>query len=216
MDILIADDDNSVRRMLEHTLQRWGHRVFAAADGQSAYEALNRDDSPPLAIFDWMMPKLDGLTLCRRLQQNPAKHELYIILLTARAERADIVDGLDNGADDYITKPFDSQELRARINVGARLLGSQLRLSERLAKLEEAIKRAKQLQGLLAICSYCKKIRNDDNHWQRIEQYIVQHSDAHFSHGICPKCFEMVIKAQLREQGVSTEGLSLDAGSISE
>lgn len=216
MDILIAEADPTSRQMLDSMLQQWGHRVLVTADGQSAYEALSRDDAPPLAIFNWMMPQLDGLTLCRRLRDNPAKRTLYLILLTKRAEKKDIVAGLDSGADDYITKPFDHEELRARINVGVRLVGLQQGLTERVADLEAALKRIKQLQGLLPICSYCKSIRNDHNYWQRVEEYIVQHSDARFSHGICPKCFETVIKSQLRDQGLSTEGLNLDCGIISE
>lgn len=216
MDILIAEDDAISRRMLEATLQRWGHRVCVTTDGQSAYEALNRDDAPPLAILDWMMPQLDGLTLCRLLRENPAKHSIYLILLTARGDKKDIVAGLDSGADDYITKPFDRDELQARINVGVRVVSLQQRLAERVTDLEQAIKRVKQLQGLLPICCYCKCIRNDDNYWQRVEEYIGEHSDARFSHGICPKCFETVIKAQLREQGVPMEGLNLDGGVIAE
>jgi sigma-B regulation protein RsbU (phosphoserine phosphatase) len=207
MDILIAEDDAISRRMLEVTLQRWGHRVLVTADGQSAYETLSRDDAPPLAILDWMMPQLDGLSVCRRLRVNPAKRSLYIILLTARIDKRDIVAGLESGADDYITKPFDREELQARINVGIRMAVLQQEFARRVAELEDALKRVKQLQGLLPICSYCKSIRNDDNYWQRVEEYIGAHSDARFSHGICPKCFETIIKPQLREQGMSTEGL---------
>jgi sigma-B regulation protein RsbU (phosphoserine phosphatase) len=216
MDILIAEEDPISRRMLEVSLQSWGHRVLVTTDGQSAYEALCRENAPRLAIFDWMMPQLDGLTICRRLRDNPVKRSLYLILLTARFDKKDIVAGLESGVDDYITKPFDREELQARVNVGVRLVGLQQRFSERVAELEEALKRVKQLQGLLPICCYCKSIRNDDNYWQRVEEYIVEHSGARFSHGICPKCFETVIKSQLREQGVSMEGLNLDDGIVSE
>ncbi len=214
MDILIAEDDNNARAMLGLTLQRWGHRVFATADGQSAYEALIADNSPPLVILDSSLPKLDGLTLCRRLRENPSKQFLYIILLTANGEQTGIADDLDCGADDFITKPLNYEELRARINVGGRFVTSQQRLSERILELEEQLKRFKQLQGLLSICSYCKRIRNDENYWQRVEEFIIEHSDAHFSHGICPKCFEAVIKAQLREQGMPTEELHLERGVV--
>lgn len=214
MDILIADDDAISRRMLEATLQRWGHRVLAVPDGQSAYEALSRNDAPLMAILDWMMPHLDSSTICRRLREDPAKRFLYIILLTARTDKQDIAAGLVSGADDYITKPFDREELQARVNVGIRMATLQQKFAERVAELEEALKRVKQLQGLLPICCYCKCIRNDENYWQRVEVYISEHSNAHFSHGICPKCFETVIKPQLREQGVSTEGGTLDAGVI--
>ena len=214
MDILIADDDAITRRMLETTLERWGHCVFPVADGQSAYDALSRDDAPPLAILDWMMPQLDGPTICRRLRNNPAKRFLYLILLTARAHKQDIVAGLSSGADDYISKPFDTEELQARVNVGVRMAALQQEFLQRVVELEEALRRVKQLQGLLPICCYCKCIRNDENYWQRVEVYIGEHSDATFSHGICPTCFESVVKPQLREQGVSTAGLPLDDGVI--
>lgn len=216
MDILIVEDDSDARMMLELALQSWGHRVHATADGQSAYEMLIREDAPSLAILDWIIPKLDGLTLCRALRESPANRSLYIILLTARGDPNDIVIGLESGADDYLTKPFDCDELRARINVGARLLGLQQRLSERVDELEAALKRVKQLQGLLPICCYCKNIRNDTNYWQRIEEYIAEHSDARFSHGICPNCFETVIKSQLNQEGFTFDGLDLDRGSHSE
>src|SRR6185437_15104303 len=214
MDILIAEDDQISRRTLEITLGKWGHRVFVTTDGLMAYEMLSRDDAPRLAILDWMMPHMDGLTICQRLRENPAKRSTYIILLTARGDKRDIVAGLDSGADDYITKPFDRDELQARVNVGLRMVDLQQRLAERVADLEEALKCVKQLQGLLPICCYCKCIRNDDNYWQRVEEYIVERSDARFSHGICPKCFETVVKAQLREQGLSTEGLDLPSGDL--
>ena len=214
MDILIAEDDPISRRTLEITLQRWGHHVLVTHDGQAAYEVLSGEDAPQLAIIDWMMPHMDGLTICRQLRERNTGRSPYVILLTARGEKKDIISGLESGADDYITKPFDRDELQARVNVGLRMIGLQQRLAGRVAELEEALARVKQLQGLLPICCYCKCIRNDDNYWQRVEEYIGEHSDARFSHGICPKCFESVVKSQLREQGVSTEGLDFNAGEM--
>jgi phosphoserine phosphatase RsbU/P len=208
MDILIAEDDHISRRTLEVTLRKWGHRVLVTNDGLAAYETLSRPDAPRLAILDWMMPHMDGLTICRRLRESPSRRAVYIILLTARGEKKDIVAGLESGADDYITKPFDRDELQARVNVGLRVVTLQQSLAERVGELEEALTRVKQLQGLLPICCYCKCIRKDDNYWQRVEEYIGDHSDARFSHGICPNCFETVVKAQLREQGVDTSALS--------
>jgi sigma-B regulation protein RsbU (phosphoserine phosphatase) len=211
MDILIAEDDPISRRTLEITLQKWGHRVVVASDGRSAYEVLSQNDAPRLAILDWMMPHMDGLTICRRLRKESSRRSLYVILLTARGEKRDIVAGLESGADDYITKSFDRDELHARVNVGLRMAVLQKSLAEQVAVLEEALRRVKQLQGLLPICCYCKCIRNDRNYWQRVEEYIGEHSSARFSHGICPNCFETVVKAQLREQGVSTEGLGMES-----
>src|SRR5438128_589454 len=104
MEILIAEDDAVSRRMLEVTLQRWGHQVSAVADGQAAWEALDCDAAPPLAILDWMMPVLDGVEVCRRLRLKNRARPPYLILLTARNQTEDVVAGLDSGADDFITK----------------------------------------------------------------------------------------------------------------
>jgi sigma-B regulation protein RsbU (phosphoserine phosphatase) len=197
--ILIAEDDLVSLRTLEATLHRWGYRVVVTCDGTSAYEALCRDDAPPLAILDWMMPGMDGITVCRTLRDSPIRRVPYIILLTARGDKADTVAGLDSGADDYIIKPFDRDELRARVQVGLRMVALQKSLADRVAELEEALKRVKQLQGLLPICCYCKRIRDDSNYWQRVEEYIASHTGARFSHGICPGCFESVVKPQLDE-----------------
>jgi DNA-binding response OmpR family regulator len=207
MDILIAEDNPVSRRLLEATLTKWGHQAIGTADGAAAWEVLRRDDAPSLAILDWMMPELDGVEVCRRARQlvpgfrgepNEQPHRvLYLILLTARGDKEDVVAGLDGGADDYIVKPFDRNELRARLNVGLRMVGLQQRLAGRLAELNEALGKVKQLQGLLPICSYCKSIRDDHNYWQQVESFITTHSAARFSHSICPGCFESVVQPQL-------------------
>jgi DNA-binding response OmpR family regulator len=121
----------------------------------------------------------------------------YIILVTVRGGLENVVRGLEAGADDYMTKPFDPRELRARLNVGVRIVQLQRALVERFQELEDALKRVKQLQGLLPICSYCKKIRNDRNYWEQVDAYIASHSEAQFSHGICPDCYEIHLKPQL-------------------
>ena len=121
-----------------------------------------------------MMPGLDGIELCRRIRATPLRSPLYVILLTTRSSRQDLVAGLEAGADDYLTKPFERDELRARIHVGKRTLG--------------LIANIKQLTGLLPICTYCKRIRSDTDYWEQVDSYIVEHTDARFSHGICPPC----------------------------
>ncbi len=185
--------------MLETTLSKWGYTTIVARDGELALHALQKDDAPQLVILDWMMPNMDGIELCKKLRENPEKQSTYIILLTAKSDKKDVVMGLDMGADDYITKPFDRNELRARVRVGARIIELQQSLADRIAQLEDALANVKQLQGILPICSHCKKVRDDQNYWQQVEAYISTHTDAQFSHGICPDCFEQITKTQIDE-----------------
>jgi len=125
MRILIAEDDATSRRYLKKLLERWGYEVNTAVDGTEAWVALRAENPPRLAILDWMMPGKDGLQLCAEIRRIKDSPYTYIILLTARHEKADIVRGLDAGADDYITKPFDPSELRARLRAGRRILALQ-------------------------------------------------------------------------------------------
>lgn len=192
MHALIADDDRGMTAILAKALGRWNIDVAVAHDGGTAWNLLTATDDPSLAILDWMMPTLDGLELCRRIRQDPARAHMYVILLTGRGSRADLVAGLDAGADDYLVKPFDPEELRARVHVGIRVVTLQERLAKRVAELQLALANVKQLNGLLPICSYCKRIRSDQDYWEQVESYVAQHSDAKFSHGICPSCFEAV------------------------
>lgn len=197
LQILVADDDPVSLRVLQRTLQKWGHDVIPAKDGTEAWKALTGPEAPSMAILDWMMPGIDGPTLCRRTRSVPSATPPYLILLTARSESIDIVAGLEAGANDYVTKPFHHAELRARVRVGMRVLELQSRLAERIRDLEVALGQVKQLRGLLPICMYCKKIRDDGNYWQQVEAYISEHTDAEFSHGICPECYEKLMKSQL-------------------
>jgi DNA-binding response OmpR family regulator len=197
MKVLIAEDDTVSRRLLEATLIRWGYEVVVASDGVEAWEALQSDGAPSLAILDWMMPGLDGLEVCRRIRKMPSSTPPYLILLTAKGGREDLVTGLEAGANDYVTKPFNREELRARVQVGVRMVELQQHLADRVRALEEALARVTQLQGLLPICSYCKKIRDDQNYWQQVESYIAEHSQAQFSHSICPDCYEKLVKPEL-------------------
>lgn len=209
MKILIAEDDEISRRILQLTLTNWGHEITITKDGAQAWSALAADNAPLLAILDWMMPGLDGLEICRRVRELPRTAPPYIILLTAKGSKQDIVQGLEAGANDYITKPFDRDELRARLQVGETVVKLQQALGERISELEDALAQVKQLQGILPICSYCKNVRDDQNYWQSVENYITEHSETKFSHGICPACYEAVIKPQFeqrkRERNASAE-----------
>jgi sigma-B regulation protein RsbU (phosphoserine phosphatase) len=191
MRILIAEDDPVSRRIVESDLTRWGYDAISVKDGREAWEILSGDDPPRIAVLDWMMPEMDGVEVCRRVRERSTENSpIYIILLTSRANKEDIVLGLQAGADDYITKPFDSKELRARVQVGDRVIGLQWALASRLKELQEAMAHIKTLQGILPICMHCHRIRDDHDSWQRIEKYIQGHSDAQFSHGLCPQCRE--------------------------
>jgi sigma-B regulation protein RsbU (phosphoserine phosphatase) len=193
MRVLIADDDRIGTTILSRALAQWQFDVSVVHDGETAWTTIQRE-SPQLAIVDWMMPALDGPGLCRRIRETAATAHMYVILLTSRDSRADLVAGLGAGADDYLVKPFDPGELRARVQVGVRVLGLQERLAERVAELEVAISTVKRLQGLIPICSYCKRIRSDSDDWEQLESYISEHSEAQFSHGICPQCFDVASK----------------------
>jgi len=194
--ILIAEDDPISRRLLQAALSKWGYEVVVTTNGREAWEALQQPDAPSLVILDWLMPEMDGVEICREVRQIAALKSAYIILLTSRGAKEDIVQGLEAGADDYVTKPFDHGELRARVQVGTRVIGLQNALAQRVRELEEAIASVKTLQGLLPICCYCKKIRDDGNYWHRVESYIAGHANVRFSHGICPECSEK-LKAEL-------------------
>src|SRR5437899_12016008 len=111
MRILIAEDSGVARQMLQMTLSEWGYEVEAACDGAEAVDALERSDAPRLAILDWMMPELDGVDICRRLRQSTQNPYTYLILLTSKYGKADLIHALEAGADDYLTKPFDAEEL---------------------------------------------------------------------------------------------------------
>jgi len=197
--ILVAEDDPVSRRLLESHLQKWGHEPLTAADGAAAWEMMQREDAPALAILDWMMPGLDGVEVCRRARARTDPPPLYIILLTARADRQDTIEGLGAGADDFVTKPFDPAELRARLGVGVRVAELQVELAARIGDLEQALARVDQLHGLLPICSYCKKVRNDSDSWQQVEAYVSAHSAVRFSHGVCPACVRAVVEPEREE-----------------
>ena len=192
MQILVADDDPVNRLLLEQTLEIWGYTVRNAVDGEDAWRILQEPDAPQLAILDWMMPRLSGPDLCRRIRADERLRSLYIILLTARQTAKDMITGLNAGADDYLTKPFNPSELEARIGVGQRVVRLQRELAERIDELEHALEQVRTLSGLVPICAYCKKVRNEREYWERVESYISARSGARFSHGICPDCLRRV------------------------
>jgi diguanylate cyclase (GGDEF)-like protein len=126
--VLIAEDDPLFRRMIERWFERWHYRVTVVENGLDAWEVLQKEDAPQLAVLDWMMPGMDGLELCRKIRSRDQGPYRYVLLLTARDDKRDVVAGLEAGADDYLTKPFEADELRARIRAGKRILDLQAAL----------------------------------------------------------------------------------------
>jgi len=192
MRILIAEDDPVTARILTQLSQQWGYETELVKEGQASLDVLQSPAAPQLALLDWMMPGLDGPEVCRKVREAGGTN--YLILLTAKTDQADIVAGLDAGADDYLVKPFDPAELHARIKAGIRILDLQAKLAAHVRELEEALGNVRRLNGLLPICSYCKAIRDDSDYWHRVEEYVTEHADVKFSHGICPKCLETAYK----------------------
>lgn len=188
MKILIAEDDLTSRTMLATVLKKMEHDVVETTSGSEAWDAVQKPDAPQLAILDWMMPEMDGLEVVHRVRAIQSSQPPYIIMLTTKGEKEDIITGLDAGADDYLAKPFDSGELRARVDVGRRMIEMQESLAAQVKEMLQAQDHIKTLQGILPICSFCKKIRDDEGYWERVDEYIGRHSDAQFSHSVCPEC----------------------------
>ena len=189
MKILVAEDEPLTLIKLTGLIQGWGYQPVPIATGSEAWELLLREEDTNLALLDWQMPGLTGEELCRRARKHLAQRPLHIILLTAtRTGTDDKVCGLAAGADDFLTKPFETPELRARLKVGERLVRLQLELRRRIMELESALAQVHQLQRLLPICSYCKRIRDDNDYWHEVENYVMSHTGAKFTHGICPEC----------------------------
>ena len=174
--------------LLAAVLEKAGHEVVQVANGSDAWRVLQREDAPRLAILDWMMPGLDGLEVVRRVRVKRAERAPHVILLTTRGSKADVAEALKAGADDHLTKPYDLGELRARIEVGRRMLTMRDEITAQVVKLQDALAQVTTLRGLLPICAHCKSIRDDKGYWQQVETYVAQHAGCEFTHGVCPSC----------------------------
>jgi DNA-binding response OmpR family regulator len=198
MKILVIEDDPVTNRILGKNLTDLGFDVIAAFNGLQGWETYCREDVH-IVITDWMMPDMNGLEVLKKIRERDEKSFCYIILLTAKNNTNDVVEGIASGADDYIIKPFDKEELAGRVRAGQRIVELQQELlatnkeqKELIVELEDALSKIRQLSGLLPICSYCKKIRDDKGFWNQLEVYISAHSETKFSHGICPECIKKV------------------------
>jgi DNA-binding response OmpR family regulator len=180
MKILIAEDDFTSRKVLQLTLSELGHEVVTAGDGAEAWELFDREPVR-LVVSDWMMPKLDGLELCRRIRDRPqTAYTFFIILTAAHSTSEDYSRAMDFGIDDFLTKPLEREMLRTRLHMAERILRYTAEIS--------------LLQDLVPMCSYCHKIREGADYWERVDTYISSRTGTHFSHGICPNCYDEQVK----------------------
>ncbi|MFI5375870.1 MAG: response regulator transcription factor [Candidatus Rokuibacteriota bacterium] len=186
--VLIADDDPIARRFLESAVSRAGYEAVVVSAGDEAWRVLSAEDGPGVAVLDWMMPGLTGIEVCEKVRAAGLRIPPYLIVLTSRGATDDVVRALRAGADDHITKPFDLEELRARLAVGVRIVTLQRQLADRILELEEALAHVQQLQGLIPICAWCRQVRSDGDFWEQVESYLARRSGLQFSHAICPTC----------------------------
>jgi phosphoserine phosphatase RsbU/P len=174
MKILVVDDDAVSRKILQAYLTHVGHEPIEAADGLEAWEKFDKDPIR-IVVSDWVMPGMDGLSLCRKIRERLKTDYTYFILLSGMmTSKDDYRQAMDQGVDDFLIKPLDRDAIWMRLRVAERILGLTTQV--------------RQLEGLISICSYCNRIRQDDNVYEKIEDYIEKHSQAVFSHGICPEC----------------------------
>lgn len=200
--ILIIDDTRDNLRLLTQILTQRGYKVLAASDGEQALEAA-ATIAPNLILLDIMMPGMDGYTVCERLKARPETAHIPVIFISALNEPLDKVKAFTAGGVDYLTKPFQVEEILARVNVhltlshlqrqledaNAKLAAQNQELQQRNAELQEALTTIKTLSGIVPICAWCgQKIQDEAGHWIKVENYIEAHSEATFTHGICPDC----------------------------
>ena len=185
MRILVVDDEVTIRGWLGAHLTEWGHEPRLVSGVEEAL-ALFQDETFPLVITDWLMPDRDGLELVKALRSRaPSLAYTYILMATVKGGKTNYLEALEAGADDFIQKPLDAETLAARIKV--------------VERWQAVLKEMNHLRGLLPVCSYCKNIRDEHEEWEPLETYVAKHSEAHFTHVICPKCMERCVRPELDE-----------------
>jgi DNA-binding response OmpR family regulator len=203
MSILIVDDSPDQQALLRSILGKAGHEAVLSADSaKSASAVLNFNGDAPtqkidLILMDVLMPEQDGVETCRQIKRCAHLQDIPIIMVTAKTDLSNLKDAFAAGAMDYISKPVNSVELLARVSSALTLKSEmdrrknrELELRRSNEELQRALKEVKVLRGLIPICASCKKIRNDGGFWQQLEEYLGEHSEAEFSHGLCQPCIK--------------------------
>jgi phosphoserine phosphatase RsbU/P len=187
MKVLIVEDDPIARLYIDASLQALGLETVLVEDGAAALDVLAAENIR-IVVSDWMMPNIDGLELCRRVRAREGDYVYFIMLtqMTASPENEDAA--IEAGVDDFLLKPVNPRELKVRLHVARRIL--------------EYTAHIQRLESFIPICSYCKKVRDDQNYWQKIESYINERTGSEFSHSVCPDCYETEIVPQLRALNV--------------
>jgi len=188
--ILVVEDNPSTRKLIEEILKE-EYRVITAADGAEALAILQeQSDTIGMILLDIIMPGMNGYETCRAIKENPDWQEIPIVFLTIMEEDKDEAKGFAAGVSDYIIKPVNRLRLKARVRNQLLIRRHRQELARKNAELQEALEQLKVLHGILPICSFCKQIRNDEGYWQQVEEYVTTHTDAEFSHSICPDCMK--------------------------
>lgn len=188
MKILIAEDEYTTRLMVQVCLENWGYSIESVEDGKKAWDIINQKNPPQIAVLDWEMPGISGIDLCRKIKSLDRSSPIHVILLTARDSKNDISQGFEAGADDYITKPFNDDELGARIRVAERIVTIQSSLNSSLEELREALDMVQSFEEPVAVCSSCQKIGAFDGSWRTPEKLLEYPVDPRFIQLDCPSC----------------------------
>lgn len=179
----IVEDDKTTRRLLENVTSMLGYDVRSYENGQQAWDAFTIE-RPQIVVSDWMLPEMDGLELCRKLRESMKESYTYFVLISAqKRSRPNLEAAINAGVDDFLKKPIGSDEIWNR-----------MRVAERILNFNQQVRR---LESLIPICCYCKKVRNDGDLWEQIEQYVNERTGADFTHSICPSCMDTHVRPQM-------------------
>jgi DNA-binding response OmpR family regulator len=188
IEILIAENDKTIQITLKSLCKSWNYNVIITDNGNDAWGILQELNTPHIAIIDRIIPGMNGIDICKEIRNMKTNVPKYIILFSTLNSKKHIIEGFEAGADDYIARPFLSDELRLRIKAGERIVKLQTSLTDNINRLEDALTHIKTLQGILPVCCICHRIRNDQESWQRIEKYLGEHTNIQLSHTFCPDC----------------------------